>query len=344
MSTVPFDEPLRSGVDSLHRSIQDDAKEDMPLEVIEPTEARISLPPQMPSLSAYLDDLGRIIAGNCSSPALSDDSKERLSNNENPTYLALAFREAQVDRIFHDALSRNGPLPNGLHGEADTDYLVPSTGAESACAPGCTICGLRILAPYATKSSRNVHSFLSKQNRRVHSIGIDVVDPLLLDSSSQAFLEDYPALHAPFEPEPDDITDVTELNAGTNKVEDVSVDPGDLVPAVKKKGRTKRESARKRKQKIAQSPKENKDDAKENVPEILEEPPTKDRLKWIRDLPPMKPLSTKEIQENDGGASADERPSEPLPSDKVEWMKKVTETAYGNNVFPKPGRKPKRNW
>ncbi|KAK0504059.1 hypothetical protein EDD18DRAFT_485128 [Armillaria luteobubalina] len=287
MSTAPFDEPLRSGDDSLHRSIQDDAKEDMPLEVIKPAEARKSLRPYMPSLSTYFDDLARIIAGNCSSPASSDDSKEMFFNNKKPTYFSLAFREAQVDRIFHDALSRNGPLSNGLHGEADTDYLVPSTGAESACAPGCTTCGLQILAPYAKKLSREVHSFLSKQNGRVHSMGIDAVDPLLLDSTSQAFLEDYLALHAPFEPEPDDNSDVIELNVGTDKVEDVSVDPGDSVPAVKKKGRTKRERARKQKQKIAQSPKENKDDEKENVPEILKEP-MKDRLKWIRDLPPMK--------------------------------------------------------
>lgn len=45
MSTVPFEEPLRSGVDRFHRSIQDDAEGDTPLEVIDTVEARISLPP-----------------------------------------------------------------------------------------------------------------------------------------------------------------------------------------------------------------------------------------------------------------------------------------------------------
>ncbi|KAK0244170.1 hypothetical protein EDD85DRAFT_189378 [Armillaria nabsnona] len=221
MSTVPFEEPSRSGFDGLHRSIQDDTEGDTPLEVINTVEARISLPPHLPPLSTYLDDLGKIIAGNYSSPASSNDPKELVSNNENPSYLALAFREAQVDRIFHDALSRDGPLPNGLHGEADTDYLAyPSTGVESVCAPGCTICGLRlILALYPTKLSREVHSFLSKQHCRMHSTGTEAVNPSLLDTSSQAFLEDYLTLHAPFEPESDDNLDVAELNAGTDKGE-----------------------------------------------------------------------------------------------------------------------------
>ncbi|PBK97642.1 hypothetical protein ARMGADRAFT_1076111 [Armillaria gallica] len=340
MSTVPFEESLRSGVDGFHRSIQDDAKGDTPLEVIDTVEARMSLPPHLPPLSTYLDDLGKIIAGNHSSPASSNDSKELVSNNENLTYLAHVFREAQVDRIFHDALSRYGPLPNGLHGEVDTDYLAyPSAGAESMCAPGCTICGLR-----STKLSRQVHSFLSKKHSRMHNTGIDVVNPSLLDTSSQAFLEDYLALHAPIEPESDDNPDVAELNAGTDKVEDVNVDPGDSVTAVEKKGRAKtRARARKRKRKIVHPPKENKDDAKENVPEIIEEP-TKDPLRWIRDLPPMKPPFTKEIQENDGGAAADEGPSKPLlPSDEVEWMKKIMKTAYSNEIRPKPRYKPKRN-
>lgn len=119
------------------------------------------------------------------------------------------------------------------------------------------------------------------------------------------------------------------------------MDPGDSVTAVEK-GRAKtRARARKRKRKIAHPPKENKDDTKENVPEILEEP-TKDPLRWIRDLSSMKPLSTKEIQENDG-AAADERPSKPLPSDEVEWMKKIMKTAYSNDICPKPRYKPKRS-
>lgn len=344
MSTVPFEEPLQSGVDRFHRSIQDDEKGDTPLEVTDTVEARISLPLHLPPLSTYLDDLGKIIAGNYSSPASSNDSKELVSNKENPTHLALVSREAQVDRIFHDALSRDRPLPNGLHGETDTDYLAyPSTGAESVCAPGCTICGLRILAPYSTKLSQKVHSFLSKQHNRVHNIDIDAVNSLLLNTTSQAFLEDYLALHAPFEPESDDNPDVAELNAGTDKVEDVSVDPGDSVIAVEKKGRAKtRARARKRKRKIVHPPKEDKDDTKENVPEILEEP-TKDPLRWIRDLPPMKPLSTKEIQENDGGAAANKGPNELLPSDEVEWMKKIMKTAYSNDTCPKPRYKLKRN-
>lgn len=57
----------------------------------------------------------------------------------------------------------------------------------------------------------------------------------------------------------------------------------------------------------------------------------------------MKPLSTKEIQENDGGDSANEGPSKSLPSDEVEWMKKIMKTAYSNDICPKPRYKPKRN-
>ena len=118
------------------------------------------------------------------------------------------------------------------------------------------------------------------------------------------------------------------------------MDPADSVPTVEKKGRAKtRARARKRKQKDPQSPKENKDDTKENVPEIPEES-TKDPLRWIRDLLPMKPLSNKEIQENDGGP--DERPSELLPIDEVEWMKRITKAAYGNHICPQPRRKSKR--
>lgn len=63
MSTVPFEEPLRSGVDGFHRSIQDDAEGDTPLEVIDTVEARRSLPSCSPPLSTYLDDLGKTIAG-----------------------------------------------------------------------------------------------------------------------------------------------------------------------------------------------------------------------------------------------------------------------------------------
>lgn len=53
----------------------------------------------------------------------------------------------------------------------------------------------------------------------MHNTGIDAVNPSLLDTSSQALLEDYLALHAPFEPKPDDNPDAAELNAGTDKGE-----------------------------------------------------------------------------------------------------------------------------
>lgn len=53
----------------------------------------------------------------------------------------------------------------------------------------------------------------------MYNTGIDAVNPSLLDTSSQALLEDYLALHAPFEPKSDDNPDVAELNASTDKGE-----------------------------------------------------------------------------------------------------------------------------
>ncbi|KAK0464576.1 uncharacterized protein EV420DRAFT_1638126 [Desarmillaria tabescens] len=129
----------------------------------------------------------------------------------------------------------------------------------------------------------------------------------------------------------------------TDKAEVVHVDPRD---SVEKKGRAKPGThARQRKREVVPPFKENKDDGKENVPEIHEEP-TKDSLRWIRDLPPMKsPLAsanTKRSQAKEDRAKPDERPSTPLPNDKVEWMEKIMETAYCNIVPPKP-YKPKPN-